>query len=613
MVHVGKWATSARFPVTETIKQQVFTDATRKGTLQSNIVSDQLCTDILQRLSPYLRRNQPVDILDLWPGAGLWSSKVNEFLRPRHHVLVEPDMTAYGPMLKDLARHNPCYKLVSTDIYTMNKWDELLERYFPEQTAQHVSRGQKAGSLLRNDTLLVLANPSTATSKKDHYTPARWWSAIMGDCMTQTGFHGYGSVRILASFPFTEIQSVLPRSVGERKRPAFMTEVSALRAMEVASTYDHEPWPTMKGWGPLTDCVSRVADRAAADNIVTPPGREAPPLLPAPENPQHAKGRSKIPYQPRVRTETHDRLAKTLEGCDRSKKDTPDAVEKQVRLAIAALNADNKIHYIRACVVKKHLEIDERGRDLSRAAANPSMSVDELRKIDEEIATMTAALADEMTTIHYRPLRGYERMVDDERATALSNNFDDSVLLWDRRPFEPLRIDTQEFYPRVPRSVLYFEPNETPVAMRELKEVPEEKRKELLQLFDMVTLIFSTRNNMTVAELASAIFPRRSANELVRSIPSLALVAQKRLKPGCGPLPLEDPTADPNTCFQENLDYDLSQVRLRFVPASTIWDLLLEYQRHSLDLSALQFSRMLGGTLTTFRSGEFLLNKKRLH
>jgi hypothetical protein len=111
--------------------------------------------NVLERVSPYLRRNQPLDILDLWPGGGiygfidelitrvalgerlkeivetriwfnedmaapldildLWpgggliSSKVNELLQPRRHVLVEPDPRFNFGIIAEFSRFpRPC-------------------------------------------------------------------------------------------------------------------------------------------------------------------------------------------------------------------------------------------------------------------------------------------------------------------------------------------------------------------------------------------------------------------------------------------------------------------------------------------------------------------------
>jgi transcription factor 1 len=45
-----------------------------------------------------------------------------------------------------------------------------------------------------------------------------------------------------------------------------------------------------------------------------------------------------------------------------------------------------------------------------------------------------------------------------------------------------------------------------------------------------------------------------------------------------------------------------------------MWDILLEYQKHAPDITAIQFSRMIGGTLTSFRAGRNLMVvPKRMH
>lgn len=497
------------------------------------------------------------------------------------------------------------------DIYTINEWDNVLAKHLPEQGP---SRTRDTAHLPKNDTLLVLANLPEPVSKKDHFTPARWWGAAMESCMQQSGFHMYGSVRILASLPADEMDSLLPRIVTDRKRPAILTENVALHTFEVASTYGQEQWTGMKQWDILNNNRKRVVERAAAQCITTPPGREPAPLILAPQSPRSGKGGR--PYVPRASTEGHRRMMQEIEAKGKVGKDQSAKVaktSKAQKMAIYELNRDNQAAFYREEITKMQMNFDERTRNLSRAAADPKRTPGELELLDKRLPEMRTALADAIASHHFRVLRGYDRMIDDARVASESNNFDKSVLLWDRRPFEPLRIGPGELFPRVARSMVYFEADDNPPVMQKLRQIPLEKRKDLMPLFEALSLIFSTRNNMTVAELLSAILPDIPTNDLVKSIPDLAIVAGKRLKPGCGPSPLGDATLDPSKCFQENIDYDLSDVRLRRLSNTLLWEILLEYQKHAMDLSVLQISRLLGGSMTSFRAGNFSAPELKLH
>ncbi|KAJ5909700.1 hypothetical protein N7504_004343 [Penicillium tannophilum] len=578
--------------------------------------------DMIHRLSPYLQRNAPVDILDLWPGSGVWSSKMNDFLRPRRHVLVEPNMKIFGSYLKELAKSKPCYKLASGDIYGTN-WDTVYKKYLPEQIRP---MNAVPGTLPKNDTLLVLASPPETESKKNHLTPARWWASLMEDCMNQTGLHAYGSVRILAGFSITELQVVLPRSIHERRRPAMLTENVALHHFEIASGYELEPWYTLKTWDSIQRNNQRVAERSDALGVITPPGREPLPLQMAPEPPIPGKGGAKakqeIAYYPRARSEGHHRFERSIRRGENLAKtkgrltaDEEAKIRKEARTARAALNFDNRCAWARADISKDFAAIDDRSRDLARAAADPKATAASLEEIDRDIEARKSAVSQKMADLHFRLTRGWERALDDIRVEACSNNLDDSVLLWDRRPFEPILIEEDEIFPRAHQTLVYFEADEHAISAQQLSRVPSEDRDAVMQLFEAMTLSFSSGNHMSIAELADRFFPGQAANDVVKSIPSIAKYVGKRLKPNCGPLPLADDTLDPNECFQENIDYDLSETRVISLPIRVIWDILLEYHKNAQDLSPLQINRLLGGTMTSYRTGEYRLDTaaKKLH
>lgn len=518
--------------------------------------------------------------------------------------MIEPDLEAYGPLLKPLAKTNESYKLASGNIYTTN-WIDVFNKYLPEQ---HPPENTEEGILPKNDSLLVLAKPPIPNSPKDHYTPARWWAAVMESCMLQKGLNAYGSVRILATFPVLEMQSILPRTVYDRKRPALLTENVALHTFEVASSYELEPWYSLKTWPAIQKNFQRVADRAAAQGVETPAGREGVPMELAPDSPKPQKG---IPYHPRARTEGHNHFMQIIEKYDKMKaRATADdsklqKAKQEASRAMTSLKFDNRTALVRETLTADQMAIDDRMRDLSRAAADPEITEQQLQELDKEVGDMQSALEKRISQTHFRLHRSWDRNLDDARIEARSNNLDESVLLWDKRPFQPLLIKPDEVFPGSARTLIYFEASEKPPAIHGLSNVPLEKRTQLMQLFEALSGAFGTRHHMTIAELTDAIFPGRTANELVREMPGLIKYAGKRLKPGCGPISLPNGPLNPEECYQENINYDLSHCRVRVLPAQTLWEILLEYQKHALDLSSLQFLRLLGGSLTSFRAGDY--------
>lgn len=571
--------------------------------------------DVLQRVSPYLSKTSPIDILDLWPNAGLLSSKLHSYLRPRRHLLIEPDLPSFEPWLQRLVDSDASYKLISEEIYTRRDWSDIFEQHLPEQVSSH--QKQIAGQLLpRNDTLLILASPPVPAQKADHYTPQRWWSAMMESCMQRRGLHKYGSVRILASLPPGEVEGILPRTVAERRRPALLTETIAAHAFEVASCYGEEDsWVTIKPLEVTARGRERVAERAAAQNVVVPAGREPPPLKLAPVSLK--RDRSDVPHSPRIFTERHQTLLDDIAAGDREDPNIPitkSPAKTARQRAQTALHKENAISYSRHELARLEIAVDQASSALSRAAADPSKTVKELEELDHNVGAQKAALTDQLASLHHRLYKSWDRLVDDYRTMNASNNFDDSVLLYDRRPSEPLLVDKFELFPREPRTLVYFEPDANPEFLNKLGHLSKEQRQHIEGLFEALSSVFGPRNHITLGELFKILFLDRPTNDIIEAVPALAAFAIKRLKPGHGPVPLADPTVDSNTCFQENLNYDVSDVRLRCVPSGVMWDILLEYQKQAPGITAIQFSRMIGGTLTSFRAGRNLMVvPKRMH
>ncbi|KAE8382849.1 hypothetical protein BDV26DRAFT_252761 [Aspergillus bertholletiae] len=612
-MRLTRWSPTSHFPLTEVLSKCYRSATRRKTPRKADIVSEKLCDDVLERLSPFLLRNPAVDILDLWPGAGLWSSKINQLLKPRRHVLIEPDLAIFKPVLLPLTESHSNCKLLSTDIHAIANWEDILAKYFPEQGP---SNRDDSGILPKNDTLLVLANPPTVASKKDHYTAARWWSVFMEACMHQTGLHTYGSVRMIASLPVSDAQQVIPRTIGERKRPAILTENVALHAFEVAALRDPSVWTNLKGWDLTADTTTRVAQRAAEKGITTPPGRELPAIPLAPESPD--QGMIPTPYVPRARTDWHEKIAKLLPT-------TPPPSGRKIKRppteirALIQLNKENRDAYKRTSHANTVAEIDELTKALSRVAASPRKTSAALRPILTQIGAAKATLDQDLLEVHYEILNEAPVLIDNKRASMHTGNISDSVLHWDRRPFEPLLIAPDELYPKdTERTFLYFEADPNPLALQKLNQLEPAKREVALRLFEAFTLTIGTRNLMTVSEFLQLIFPDRPTNDIVKAIPSLAIFAAKTPKPDYDSLPkaVHGPpdagkSPDPVACYQENLDYDLSDVRARILPISTLWDIFIEYQKKGdTSISAVQLSRLLGGTLTSFRTGDLELRKR---
>ncbi|KAJ5520175.1 Ribosomal RNA adenine methylase transferase [Penicillium fimorum] len=603
----------ARFPMTKKL-YPVLMKQRGKVKPRPQLVGEDLIDNVLARVSPFLRRNQPVDILDLWPGGGLLSSKVNTFLQPRRHVLVEPNLH-FHPLLTELIGKKPCYKIVKESIYGKCDWSDFFAEYLPEQGPEN---RDSSGIIPKNHTLLVVANLPEAVSSVDHFKPSRWFLNFMNSCLKQTELNTYGAVRVLATLPFSEVSSMLPRSVTERTRTGMFAETMGLHNIELASPAENERSAQWRGFNTLEDNRKRVAERAAAHGIVTPPTRELPPLEAVPQIAHRARKES--PYQLRVRTPLHNSIFAAIAAADelgiKSAAETTDPKAKEVcrkrGIALTHLARDNTSYYHRQRLVDIVLKIDEVSRTFARAAADPNETVERLKALEDQMASLKSSFATLSSGLHFTVWERYEHTTDDARLTTTSNNFDDAVLVHDRRPFEPLYLHPDEIYPREnPLGMVYFEANPNPPLLKTVFDLPNETAQEVLDRYFALLGCVGFRGKMTVTELLETLFPLEAINDHVRDIPSLTTFARRGLKAGYGPMPLLDgSTSDPAFTYQENVDYDLSDVRIRTLSAKTLLDIALKYEKLPGKLGIIAFSRALGAAVTQAQLGEDVVKPK---
>lgn len=178
--------------------------------------------DALQQLCPSLARHTGCTIIDINPGAGLWSSKLHELLRPKRHLLVESE-NLYLPFLKPLLD-------APGSRYQLRDWSGWL----PWTTEPYISEGlipELDSAILsegRNDSILLIANlgdlwrprlrgPATSHVRLFHY---------LNNIKFKQNFQSHGSVRLLLWMQDSEKRAILPRTVSHRRKLSLEAEMS---------------------------------------------------------------------------------------------------------------------------------------------------------------------------------------------------------------------------------------------------------------------------------------------------------------------------------------------------------------------------------------------------
>lgn len=169
---------------------------------------------MLNYIGRTLEQYKGCDILDINPGACLWSRKLHEFLEPRSHVLLEPNPELFQSFLDPLLdAPDSKYKLVTKNPLEIASYRELVEEgVFPHQArldpedpkAQEVNKTLLVtGSLIWDPTLPGMGFDSMAKQLYQLFATAAW---------SNDGFHSFGPVRTLFWVQTEDFSHVVARN-----------------------------------------------------------------------------------------------------------------------------------------------------------------------------------------------------------------------------------------------------------------------------------------------------------------------------------------------------------------------------------------------------------------
>ncbi|KAF2827567.1 S-adenosyl-L-methionine-dependent methyltransferase, partial [Ophiobolus disseminans] len=206
--------------------------------VRTQIVSPRVCDDILKYIGHTLEKHKGCDILDINPGACLWSQKLHDFLQPRSHVLLEPSPEIFKQFLDPLLdAPDSTYKLVSKDPLLLPTYKEIVdEGIFPHQIRVNAAdpNGQDinntllvTGSLAWDPKLPGLGFDSMAKQIFHYFAGAAWSNDL---------FHAYGPVHMLLWTQSDDFTPMVAQSTSGMHRGNRMVEMTQDLNLVVAST-----------------------------------------------------------------------------------------------------------------------------------------------------------------------------------------------------------------------------------------------------------------------------------------------------------------------------------------------------------------------------------------
>jgi transcription factor 1 len=254
-----------------------------------DILLNNFADDIIGYLAPSLEEYKGCTLIDVHPGACLWSSKLHDFLKPKRHVLMEPEMRYFEPFVKPLLdqpgstyRHTRLVGAHAREYW--NNYTTLLDdqELVPDRPALKPNDPK----LREIDTSILLTGNLWRrypilhkTRYVDHTTlllQHMTYAALTNDIFPRSGL-----VRQLWWASDACKQAVWPTCVrGKRtfdlalQMGAKLTEVAGVTRIEDTKRNGKSESPRTLQMD--ASVMGRVARKMAANGIKEPPGRQMP-------------------------------------------------------------------------------------------------------------------------------------------------------------------------------------------------------------------------------------------------------------------------------------------------------------------------------------------------
>ncbi|KAI9738274.1 MAG: hypothetical protein M1834_008772 [Cirrosporium novae-zelandiae] len=458
------WKPAKNYPLAQTLAKLRSARKTRGDIRRTDIVNPELCDQILHQLAPSLQPYRGCPIIDINPGVGLWSSKIHDLLKPRKHYLLEWEEHLYFPFLKKvLDKPGSTYCHVPTSKSTARTWHvvETLLQFDSDLSLPNENHiASKESSIGKETTIdpknliLILANLRwTATPG------SRGWKST--ENMEQELIFRYGNniryqkqnLRMLAWMSENTQAAVLPRTIFNRgKTPPLLDLVcdySQLVGTKSLREFQREP--------SLEKHSAQIINKKMEDNNIVIPETRRFQLPDDDESRFKYHSHRNKPEKPGwldTLTELEEafRNGEFQEGPGNYRGSKSKVDPRWIRL--------RTLRNLQKCNTKRYAEVD----NMLEQEAEALKLLQEIRDLDLDEQSRAARIK-EFSTIRENisnwlkkePKSQTERfwVRSDERRAFFQKP---PVLMWDRRPAEPLVANNEEFFPKIPLSLVDFRP-----------------------------------------------------------------------------------------------------------------------------------------------------------
>ena len=442
-----------------------------------------LLDDIITYIGSSLERHRGCDIIDVYPGAGVWSRKLHDFLQPRSHILMEPDEELYRPFLEPLLSKSGTVLVPKSGIVWRDLNSVLTPEYLPHQTPIKDPFQPSP----RNDTLLVTANLAFHPKKKYRSFESiatLVYHQLLDSIRTSTLFQRYGQVRMLIWSRQDDKGGVIPKMMQRRQRTAIESEMSCEWVREVCGRD-----------GP--DSIWFVRDTATELHSSIGALRRM---------------RAARMHAPKERETAGHKLARTMRGpLTEGPGKHPPVFKRPFTDTLSELEAlhESKIfdkksdEYKSMKTYQWRLSAEEKRHKQLHEAMLAFDRITELEKSGETSAAELKKLGQEWhNLVHGKPKAFIQDLVTYKDNLHFIRQ-DPPLLHWDRRAYEPLTVRPDEFFPNVECALLDIQPKDVHPLLRQTG--PQSNRAA--EILDLVMGALHMHGIRPVRDILDAVWP----------------------------------------------------------------------------------------------------------
>lgn len=443
--------------------------------------------DALKYLQPRLRQYQGCDIIDINPGACIWSERIHAALKPRTHLLLEPEKKYIEPFVKPLLDRDDSYRhspLLPT--HTAEYWP-TYDKIYSEGLLPAQNSIKPDDPVLRqpNRKLLLTGNLhrmyKIAGYKKSGMVAnlCTLLGHMVHGSQTNSLVHQYGLIKMLLWVPEDAKQHMLPWLIQAQGTSSVTAGLAAEINQVVGlpkifessgdrSTLETKPRPF------VFDEISamRTGQRMQASGMSLQPGRKPKVFEGIEKNEKLRRIASSLEINVHS-PPGQDTLAGLTSAISDLEKDSAVFAQDDRRLVLQKKDLvspqhrdifdQNLYHPFPIPIPNRFadfMKLSKRQVEAEAAFASLShtLSAQERGSIQSRLLDTAALVRDGIyskATLEYKLWADRFRILFDEQRCLY---LDPPVLAYDRRPYEILASKEEEFWPKIPMMLLEIDP-----------------------------------------------------------------------------------------------------------------------------------------------------------